>query len=118
MRTLRALLYAALALPLALTGLALVLSGLLAGGALSVTPLGPWLLALTVRGALALGTLQRALLHRLLYVRIDAPPPPAGPGPGVFGWRRAVLHDRAGWRAVGCALAAPLTAIPPMVPPT
>ncbi|WP_329116940.1 sensor histidine kinase [Streptomyces sp. NBC_01465] len=113
MRTLRALLYAALALPLALTGLVLVLCGLLAGGALSVTPLGPWLLALTVRGALALGDLQRALLRALLDVRIDAPPHPGG-GTGAFGWRRAVLGDRAGWRAVGCALAAPLTAVPPL----
>ncbi|MEV0096678.1 sensor domain-containing protein [Streptomyces sp. NPDC050738] len=112
---LRALLYALLALPLALAGLALVLAGLVAGGVLSVTPLGPWLIALTVRGALALGGLQRALLRRLLDVRIEAPQPLGGSGSGAFGWRRAVLGDRSGRRAVGCALAAPLTATPPLV---
>ncbi|MBT2505043.1 sensor domain-containing protein [Streptomyces sp. ISL-98] len=108
-----ALLYAALALPLALTGMALVVTGLLAGALLSVTALGPWLLALTVRGALALGDLQRALALGLLGLRID--PPVRRDAPGAFGWRRAVLGDRAGWRAVGCSLAAPFTALPPVL---
>ncbi|MDG4865512.1 histidine kinase, partial [Streptomyces sp. T-3] len=31
--------------------------------------------------------------------------------PGAFGWRRAVLGDRVAWRAVGCALAVPFTAV-------
>jgi signal transduction histidine kinase len=111
-RTLCALLYTVLALPLALLALGLVLAGLLVGGAASVTPLGPWLIALTVRGAMWFGELQRALARRLLGLVIEAPT--RRTGPGAFGWRRAVLGDRTGWRAVGCALAAPLTAILPM----
>lgn len=108
----RALLYAVLALPVALLGMVLVLCGLLVGGALSVTPLGPWLIALAARGALGIGGLQRSLCAGLLGVRID--PPVRRAEPGAFGWRRAVLGDRAAWRAVGCALAAPLTAVPPL----
>ncbi|MBK3580884.1 sensor domain-containing protein, partial [Streptomyces sp. MBT65] len=34
-----------------------------------------------------------------------------GAGSGVLGWRRGVLLDRAGWRAVGCALLTPFTAV-------
>ncbi|WFB09708.1 sensor domain-containing protein [Streptomyces sp. LX-29] len=112
-RALAAVGYALLALPLALTGFLTVLAGLAVGGVLSVTPLGPWLIALTVRGALALGTLQRALAARLPGWTID---PPARRGaPGAFGWRRATLGDRAGWRAVGCALLTPVTAVLPLL---
>ncbi|MDQ0793933.1 sensor histidine kinase [Streptomyces sp. B1I3] len=107
----RTLLHALIALPLALLGWAAVVCGLVAGGALSVTPAGPWIIALTARGALALGGLQRFLSSTLLDTRID--PPPRRAEPGAFGWRRAVLGDRAAWRAVGCALAAPLTAVLP-----
>ncbi|WP_405808377.1 sensor domain-containing protein [Streptomyces sp. NBC_00210] len=103
--------YAVLALPLALVTMPLVLAGLLVGGVLSVTAAGPWLIALTVRGALAVGGLQRALARALLGLGIE--PPVRREEPGAFGWRRAVLGDRAGWRAVGCALAAPLTALLP-----
>lgn len=108
-RSLAALLYAVIALPLALVGFQLVLVGLLVGGALSVTTLGLWLVAGTVRGALALGAVQRGLARGLLGVEIEEPVPPAGTG--VFGWRRAVLGERVGWRAVGCALLTPFTAI-------
>jgi hypothetical protein len=52
---LAAVLYGVLALPLALVGFFLTLVGLVFGGALSVTTLGLWLPAVTVRGALALG---------------------------------------------------------------
>ncbi|MFJ6697646.1 sensor histidine kinase [Streptomyces sp. NPDC091272] len=110
-RQLRALLHALLALPLALVGLVLVLAGLLVGGALSVTALGPWLIAATLRGACGLAAVQRALARALLGVEVEAPPAsPAAPGP--FGWRRAVLADRAGRRAVGWTLAAPVLAAP------
>ncbi|WP_434589247.1 sensor domain-containing protein [Streptomyces sp. A5-4] len=88
-----AFLYAVLALPLALTGAVLVVIGLLAGVVLSVTAIGPWLLALTVRGALALGTLQRGLAQVLLGLRIG--PPVRRDTTGAFGWRRVVLGDRA-----------------------
>ena len=111
-RSLAALLHALLVLPLAVLGLVLVPAGLALGAVLSWTTLGPWLIALTVRGALLLGDLQRALARALLGVRIE--PAARRRGPGAFGWRRAVLGDRAGWRAVACALFAPLTAALPL----
>ncbi|WP_329249333.1 sensor domain-containing protein [Streptomyces sp. NBC_01478] len=111
---LAAVLYGVLALPLALVGFFLTLVGLVFGGALSVTTLGLWLLAVTVRGALALGAVQRGLARRLLGLEIEQPGGPSageGGGSGVLGWRRGVLLDRAGWRAVGCALLTPFTAV-------
>jgi len=108
-RALAAVLYGVIALPLALAGFFLTLVGLAFGGALSVTTLGLWLLAVTVRGALALGALQRGLARRLLGLEIEQPGAPGGSG--LLGWRRGVLLDRAGWRAVGCALLTPFTAV-------
>jgi signal transduction histidine kinase len=105
----RAALYPLIALPLALTGLALVVAALLIGAVLSWTALGLWLIAAAVRAALALGDLQRALAKSLLGLEID--PPVRAETSGVFDWRRSVLGGRPGWRAVGCALAAPLTAL-------
>ncbi|MFJ8138964.1 sensor histidine kinase [Streptomyces sp. NPDC096013] len=145
-RALAAVLYGVIALPLALAGFFLTLAGLVFGGALSVTTLGLWLLAVTVRGALALGALQRGLAHRLLGLEIEPPgvpgaeaggvsgsgggPTGTGTGSGVtgtgssatgigtggsasaiLGWRRGILLDRTGWRAVGCALLTPFTAV-------
>ncbi|MEV5527116.1 sensor histidine kinase [Streptomyces prunicolor] len=123
-RALAAVLYGVIALPLALVGFFLTLVGLAFGGALSVTTLGLWLLAATVRGALALGALQRGLARRLLGVEIEQPggsgvPGTAAGGSGVTGagptailsWRRGILLDRTGWRAVGCALLTPFTAV-------
>ncbi|MFF6999179.1 sensor histidine kinase [Streptomyces sp. NPDC008313] len=108
-RPLALLLYGVIAFPLALAGFVLTLAGLLVGGALSVTTLGLWLVAATVRLALALGSLQRGLARRLLGVRIDAPE--RRPGTGLLGRRRALLADRTGRRAVACALTAPFTAV-------
>ncbi|WP_427922627.1 sensor histidine kinase [Streptomyces sp. cg40] len=108
-RALAAVLYGVIALPLALAGFFLTLVGLAFGGALSVTTLGLWLLAVTVRGALALGALQRGLARRLLGLEIEPPGTPGGSG--LLGWRRGVLLDRAGWRAAGCALLTPFTAV-------
>ncbi|NJP51655.1 sensor histidine kinase [Streptomyces sp. SBST2-5] len=115
-----AALYAVVSLPLALLGFVPVVVGLALGAVLSVTALGPWLLAGVVRGALALGALQRALARRLLGLDIEPPEPlrrrPGGetgrmPGAGAFAWRRAVLGERAGWRAVACAALSPFTAV-------
>ncbi|MCK1821104.1 sensor domain-containing protein [Streptomyces sp. XM83C] len=107
-RALAAALYAVLALPLALAGFLLTLAGLAAGLVLSVTALGPWLLAATVRATLALGAVQRALVRRLLGLDIEAPEPQRPRG--ALDWRRAVLTGRAGRRAAGCALLTPFTA--------
>jgi len=108
-RALAAALYGVIALPLALAGFFLTLVGLVLGGALSVTTLGLWLLAVTVRGALALGALQRGLARRLLGLEIEQPGVPGGSG--LLGWRRGLLLDRTGWRAAGCALLTPFTAV-------
>ncbi|MEU6480827.1 sensor domain-containing protein [Streptomyces sp. NPDC047017] len=109
-RSLAAVLYAVLAFPLAVAGCWLVLAGLVFGALLSVTPLGPWLLAATVRAALALGALHRALAHRLLGLAVEPPRPPAA-APGALAWRRGVLGGRAGWKAVGYLLLTPFTAV-------
>ncbi|MFI0786591.1 sensor histidine kinase [Streptomyces lydicus] len=116
-RSLAAVLHALTALPLALAGLVLVPVGLAVGAVLSWTALGPWLLALTVRGALALGNLQLLLLRRLLGEDVEPARRRGGPGTtsGPFGWRRAVLGDPAGWRAVAAAVLAPLTAVLPVL---
>ncbi|MFH8592630.1 sensor domain-containing protein [Streptomyces rimosus] len=112
-RSLAAMLHAVLGLPFALLGMALVVGGLLVSTVLAWTALGPWLMALTVRGAAALGGAQRAMARGLLAVVIEAPARREGGGP--LGWRRAVLGDKAGWRAVGCALLAPFTAVAPLL---
>ncbi|MGW7822466.1 sensor histidine kinase [Streptomyces puniciscabiei] len=106
---LAALLYSVLAFPLAIVGSWLTLAGLAFGCLLSVTPLGVWLLAGTVRAALGLGALQRILARRLLGLEIEPPSPSAARGP--LAWRRTVLGNRTGWKAVGCALLAPFTAV-------
>ena len=108
-RALAALLYGVIAFPLALVGCFLTVAGLAFGGLLSVTTLGLWLVAGTVRGALALGAVQRGLARSLLGVEIGEPVPPRGSG--VLGWRRALLGERAGWRAVACAVLTPFTAV-------
>lgn len=116
-RALAALLYALLALPLALVALLLVVAGLVLGAALSWTSPGLWLLALTVRGALAAGDLQRVAARGLLgetgeWAQRLSRRRRTGPGPR--GWRQALLTERAGWRAVGLVLLAPLAALPPV----
>ncbi|MFD4553028.1 sensor histidine kinase [Streptomyces sp. NPDC058469] len=124
---LAAVLYGVIAFPLALVGFFLTLVGLAFGGALSVTTLGLWLLAATVRGALALGALQRGLARRLLGLDIEQPGGSGAPGAevgggsgsgvsgssatAILGWRRGILLDRTGWRAVGCTLLTPFTAV-------
>ncbi|MCX5201345.1 sensor domain-containing protein [Streptomyces sp. NBC_00237] len=113
-RHLKALLHSFLAPPLALVGALLVLVGLLAGAALSVTALGPWLIAATLRGASGLASVQRALAQSLLGVKVEVPAAQAA-APGPFGWRRAVLADQRSWRAVGWVCLAPVLALPGLV---
>lgn len=110
---LAALLYSVLAFPLAIVGSWLTLAGLVFGCLLSVTPLGGWLLAGTVRGALALGGLHRALARRLLGAQIDPPLPSTARG--ALAWRRTLLGSRTGWKAVGYALLAPFTTVLPYI---
>jgi len=112
-RALGAALYGLLALPLALAGMLLTSAGLAVSAVLSVTPLGPWLLAGTLRGALALGALHRWLVRVLVGDRVEAPA--LRKGRGLFGRRRAMLGDRAAWRAVGWLFLTPVTAVPPLL---
>ncbi|MGP3952566.1 sensor domain-containing protein [Streptomyces sp. 7N604] len=58
-----------------------------------MTPLGPWLIAATLRGALGLAAAHRGLVRGLLGERVEPPVPRTQPG--LFGWRRAVLGDPA-----------------------
>ncbi|MFF3763264.1 sensor histidine kinase [Streptomyces sp. NPDC001922] len=108
-----AALYGVVALPVALAGAVLAVAGLLVGGVLSVTPLGPWLIAGTVRACLGAAGAHRALARTLLGERVDAPE--RRTASGLFNRRRAMLRDPAGWRAVGWLLAAPVTAVLPFV---
>ncbi|WP_229890696.1 sensor histidine kinase [Streptomyces mashuensis] len=112
---LRAPLYVLLSLPLSLAGLPLVAAGLLVGTVLSVTALGPWVVALTLRGAKGLGNAHRVLARSLLGYAVEAPEPPARAGSGLFARRRALLGDRAARRAAGWALLAPLTVLVPLL---
>ncbi|PBC99202.1 regulatory LuxR family protein [Streptomyces sp. Ag82_O1-15] len=98
-KALAALLYGVIAFPLALVGFVLTFVGLLVGGVLSVTTLGLWLVAVTVRGALALGRLQRGLARGLLGLEIEEPE--RREGAGVLGWRRVLLGDRSGRHGTG-----------------
>ena len=95
----------------ALAGVALALLGVLgAGGAvLTVAFVGIVMLAGGLRAARGLGRWQRALARGALGEEIPEPEP-FSPRPGLFGWLRASLGDRAAWRAVAYFLAkVPLT---------
>ncbi len=89
---------------------ALALSGLgIAGLVLAIVFLGVLILACGLRAARGLGRWQRALARRLLGEEI-AEPEPFNARPGLFGWLRAALGDRAAWRAAGYLVAkVPLT---------
>jgi signal transduction histidine kinase len=79
------------------------------GLALTVVVVGIVILAGALRAARGMGRWQRALARRLLGEEIPEPAP-FSTHPGIFGWWRASLGDRAAWRAV-CYFAAkvPLT---------
>jgi signal transduction histidine kinase len=96
-------------------------SALTAAGALALGALGTAGLALTVvlvgiailagglRAARGFGTWQRALARSILGEEISDPQPFSS-RPGIFGWLRASLGDRAGWKAMAYFVAkVPLT---------
>jgi signal transduction histidine kinase len=79
------------------------------GLALTVVVVGVVILAAGLRAARGLGRWQRALTRRLLGEEVPEPEPFRA-HPGLFGWWRATLGDRAAWRAVGYfAAKVPLT---------
>jgi signal transduction histidine kinase len=91
-------LYAILGVPLGVMGFVLVAVVLLVGAVLTVTPLGLWLIAVAVSWARTLTGLQRCLAAVLLGETVSAPR--FSPDRGVLGWRRTMLTDATGWRAV------------------
>jgi signal transduction histidine kinase len=110
-RTWKELLFFCLGIPLLGISLAFVVGTLFVGALLAVTLVGVLIIALAVRGARGLGAFHRALARNLLGEEIQAPPPFSA-RPGFFGWVRAALGDRAGWRAIAYLFAkAPLTAL-------
>ncbi len=136
-RALAAVLYGVITLPLALVGFfpharrAGVRRGAVGDHARSVAAGGH-----RARRAGA-GRVATGLAHRLLGLEIEQPGAPGVPGAeaagvdgsggsggsggsvagsgssasAILGWRRGILLDRAGWRAVGCALLTPFTAV-------
>jgi signal transduction histidine kinase len=103
-RTWAGLAYLLLAVPLDVVAAVTLLAGGLIGTALLITPLGLWVLALVLHGAALLGAYRRRTAARLLGEHVPAPPRPPGGG-GVLRWRRSVLADPAGWRALAYAMA-------------
>ncbi|MGH9090173.1 MAG: sensor histidine kinase [Acidimicrobiales bacterium] len=87
-----------MAFPLGVSGFAFVVASFFFGICLSVILVGLVLLALSSVVALQLGGLNRALARRFLDEDV-APPPPFQPKPGVVGWVRSGIVDRAAWRA-------------------
>lgn len=70
-----------------------------AGAALSVAVVGVVVLAGGLRAARGLGRWQRALAE-LALGEVIAEPEPFAARPGLTGWLRAALGDRAGWKSV------------------
>lgn len=80
-----------------------------AGLVLTVCFGGVLLLGGDLRVARGLGRWERSLARRLLGEEIGEPEP-FNARPGLFGWLRAALSDRAAWRSVGyLAAKVPLT---------
>ncbi|WP_049871450.1 sensor histidine kinase [Catenulispora acidiphila] len=72
---------------------------LLLGVVMSVTPLGPWVLAVAVAAARGFGVLYRGLVLRLFGERLE--PPAERTERGALAWRRFMLSaDGGGWMEV------------------
>ncbi|MEU4218496.1 sensor domain-containing protein [Actinoplanes sp. NPDC026623] len=98
------LLYAVLALPLAVLGFVWTLFSLVGGVALALTPFGVPLLAGGLHGARGLGAVQRRLATSLLGVAVDGPRPFRSVPRGVIGFLGTTFTDTTCWRAVLFAL--------------
>jgi signal transduction histidine kinase len=69
---------------------------MLLGVVMSVTPLGPWVIALAVAAARGFGVLYRGLVLRLFGARLE--PPAERTERGAVAWRRFMLSgDGGGW---------------------
>jgi signal transduction histidine kinase len=96
--------YLTACLPLALAGFVFAVGTLLLGAGLTLSiagvVIGPLLVAASTPGVRGLGSANRGLAHRLLGIRVGAPPP-AHSEPGLFAWLQWALSDPAAWRARG-----------------
>jgi len=94
--------YLILSLPLAIAGFVFTVVTVIVGLGMSFSFAGMLvglpLLVVSSLGARQFGAVNRRLAGRLLGLRV-APPPPLRPQPGVVGWLRAGVTDRAAWRA-------------------
>ena len=95
-------LYVGLSSLVALAGFAFMVVTVTLGAGLSLSfagmLLGVPLLVVALLGARQFGAVSRGLASGLIGLRV-APPRLLRPDPGVFGWIRPGLTDRAGWRA-------------------
>jgi signal transduction histidine kinase len=79
------------------------------GLVLSIVLVGVFILGGALRAARGFGGWQRLLAHQMIGEEIIEPEP-FNPRPGLFGWLRASLGDRAAWRSAGYLVAkVPLT---------
>jgi signal transduction histidine kinase len=84
---------------LACAGVFVVFALGILGFALTVLFVGVVIFASGLRAARGFGRWQRVIARRILGAEI-AEPEPFDPRPGLFGWLRASLGDRAAWRTV------------------
>jgi signal transduction histidine kinase len=84
---------------LAAAGLFFVACTMGAGLVLAITFFGLAVLALSLRSARGIGTLQRGLARSMLAATVDDPQPFVS-RPGFLGWLQSCLRDRVAWRAV------------------
>jgi signal transduction histidine kinase len=95
-------LYAAVSLPLAITGFVFTAATVVFGVGWSFSAVGvlvgPPLVAASTLGVRRIAKTWRGLARQLLGLRV-AEPAPFAPRPGVLGWLRSALTDPVGWRA-------------------
>jgi len=84
---------------LAFFGFAFVVLTMAVGVVFAITFFGLAVIGLSLRGARAIGGVQRRLALGLLDEQIDDPDPFA-PRRGFLGWLQSALRDRTGWRAM------------------
>src|SRR5580658_807997 len=102
-RTWSELLFFVLSAMLGAVGLVFILVTMGAGTALSVTFVGLFVIAASLRGARGFGGFQRRLARSLLDEHIEEPEPFVA-RPGMFGWLQSALRDPVGWRAMAYAV--------------
>ena len=110
-RTWSELWYFVVSATVAALAFAFVVLTMAAGVVLAITFVGLAVIALSLRGARGIGTMQRRLARGLLDENIEEPSA-FSPRPGFLGWLQSALRDRTSWRAVAYVVVkAPLTVL-------